>query len=191
MEYAENLPDAGIIRAQDLLHLGSRASISQALSRLAKRGHLLCVSQGFYIRILENCFGKYTPPAPQVIENIAKITGESIAPHPAVTANRLELTTQVPMRVVYITSGQSRRLNFDRSRFAELRHVPQWQFSLGDRISGKVLMIAAWEGPYHATNILQKAKSKLSPLDMQEMASTCPKLPSWLARQVGEFIANG
>ena len=156
MKYAEGLPEAGIIRAKDLLHLGSRTAVDQALLRLAKRGHLLRVSQGFYVRILENSFGKYTPPVPQVIENIANITGESVTPCPAATANRLRLTTQVPIRIVYITSGRSRRLRFGPSRFAELLHAPRWQFSVGNGMSGKVLRVADWEGPNRATDTLQK-----------------------------------
>ena len=190
MEYAEGLPEAGIIRAKDLLHLGSRTAVDQALSRLAKRGHLLRVSQGFYVRILENSFGKYTPPVPQVIKNIANITGESVTPHPAATASTLRLTTQVPISILYITSGRSRRLRFGPSRFAELLHAPRWQFSVGNGMSGKVLRVAGWEGPNRATDTLQKIKSKLSSSDLQEMASARPKLPSWLAKQVGEFIAN-
>ena len=94
------------------------------------------------------------------------------------------------MRVVYITSGRSRRLNFDGSEFAELLHAPSWQFSVGNGMSGKVLRVADWEGPNRATDTLQKIKSKLSASDLQEMASACHRLPPWLAKQVGEFVAN-
>lgn len=117
MKYAEGLPEAGIIRAKDLLHLGSRTAVDQALSRLTKRRHLLRVSQGFYIRILENSFGKYTPPVPQVIENIANITGESVTPHPAATANRLRLND---------TGSDTYRLYYFRTKST----VEIWSFSI-------------------------------------------------------------
>jgi len=45
----------------------------------------------------------------------AKLRGETIAPHGAAAANRLGLTTQVPMRTTYLTSGRSRPLYARRS----------------------------------------------------------------------------
>ena len=37
MDYAASLPEGGLLHPKALLHLGSRAAIDQALSRLAKQ----------------------------------------------------------------------------------------------------------------------------------------------------------
>ena len=189
IEYAEELPEDAVIHADLFLHLGSRAAVGQALSRLVKRGYLLRVSRGFYARFLDSPYGKYAPPTVQVIENIARITREKVAPHPAAAANGLGLTTQVPLKIIYMTTGPSRLLRLGNLS-AELRHAPRWQLSFGNRMSGHAIRIAAWEGPEHAADILRELKSKLSSSDLQEMASVCPELPPWLARQVSEFVAN-
>ena len=101
MEYAEELPEGEVIHAKTLLHLGSRAAVDKALSRLVEREQLLRVYRGFFVRLLEGYLGdrffKYPPSAHLIVESIARTTGESIAPHPAVTANRLGLTTQNPL----------------------------------------------------------------------------------------------
>ena len=195
MEYAEGLPEGAVIHAKALLHFGSRAAIDQALSRLAKHEQLLRIYRGFYVRLLESPFeslpGKYPPSVHLVTKNFAHAVGESIVPNPSATANVLGLTTQNPIRVIYITSGPNRWLKFGGSRSVELRHAPRWYFNVGDRLPGRALRVAGWEGPQNAANILRRLKSELSPSDLHEMAAARPKLPSWLAKEVSEFVANG
>ena len=195
MEYAEKQPKGEVIRAKTLLHLGSRAAVDKALSRLAEREKLLRVYRGFYVRLLEGRIGgrflKYPPSPHLVVESIARTTGESIAPNPAVTANRLGLTTQNPIREIFITSGPSRWLKFGGSQLVEMRHTSRWQFNVGDKMSGRVLRAANWEGPERAAYALHKLRSELSPSYPDEMMAACPKLPAWLAREVREFVANG
>ena len=41
LEHAQRLPEGAPIAAKALLHLGERAAVDQALSRLMKRGKLL------------------------------------------------------------------------------------------------------------------------------------------------------
>ena len=71
MEYAEELPEGEVIHAKTLLHLGSRAAIDKALSRLVEREQLLRVCRGFYVRLLEGYLGdrffKYPPSAHLIV----------------------------------------------------------------------------------------------------------------------------
>lgn len=53
-----------------------------------------------------------------------RAAGEIIARHPAAVANRLRLSLQVPVRLIYLTSGPSRRLHFGK-QIVELRHDPK------------------------------------------------------------------
>ena len=46
MAYAEARPEATPIQAGDLLHLGERAAVSRALSRLARSERLLRICRG-------------------------------------------------------------------------------------------------------------------------------------------------
>ena len=191
LEHAEGLPEGAVIRAKELLHLGGRAAVDQALSRLAKRGELLRVGHGFYVRLLKGRFGKYAPPVDLVIKNIARVTGETVAPHGAAAANGLGLTTQVPLRTIYITSGRSRMLRFGGNRTVELRNVPHWQIAMGTRKAGDALRALAWIGPEHSTKALRKIKGEFSGPELQEMVSVRPKQLPWLARQVAEIMTHG
>ncbi len=97
--------------AKQLLHLGSRAAVDQALSRLVGRRKIVRVARGFYALPVSTRFGDMAPGFERVIAAIARQKGERIAPFGAAAANAMGLTTQVPLRCAYLTSGRSRRLN--------------------------------------------------------------------------------
>lgn len=66
MKRASTLPEGAPIAAKGLLHLGSRAAVDQALSRLVRRGRLLRAGRGVYMRPLESRFGARTPSIEKV-----------------------------------------------------------------------------------------------------------------------------
>ena len=111
------------ISTKNLLHLGSRAAVDKALSRLARRGQLLRVGRGLYVRPIQTRFGVRTPEVSAVLSALQAESGEVIAPSGAATANQLGLTTQVPLRPLDLTSGCTRHLKLG-AQTVELRHAP-------------------------------------------------------------------
>ena len=93
----------------EFLHLGSRAAIDQTLSRLAREGTLLRVGRGVYSLPISGRFGPRPPSTESVVEAIEARSGETIVASGASEANALGLTTQVPTREVYLTSGPRKR----------------------------------------------------------------------------------
>ncbi|HEX2529415.1 MAG TPA: DUF6088 family protein [Geminicoccus sp.] len=183
LEYAGQQPEGTALTTKGLLHLGSRVAVDQALSRLVRRGRLLRASRGLYVLPVESRFGVRTPAVEQVVESMAAQKGEVVASHGAAAANALGLTTQVPVRSVYLTSGRSRTLAVGKQT-VELRHAPRWQLALARRPAGDVVRALAWLGPEKAEAALQTLKRKLSPSAFRELASIAPQLPTWLARTV-------
>src|SRR5688572_21440641 len=126
LEYAEQLPEGTPLAAKSLLHLGNRAAVDQALSRLAIRGRLIRAARGIYVRPIKSRFGTRAPSVEQMVEGLAGQQGEVIATSGAAAANALGLTTQVPIRSVYLTSGRSRVFHLGQQA-VELKHAPRWQ----------------------------------------------------------------
>ena len=104
LEHATGVPEGTPLVAKELLHLGSRAAIDQVLSRLVQRGTLLRAGRGIYVLPVESRFGTRAPSAVKMVEGLANQRGETIVSH-GTAANALGLTTQVPMRAVYLTAG--------------------------------------------------------------------------------------
>jgi hypothetical protein len=69
--------------------------------------------------------------------------GETIVSNGAAAANALGLTTQVPVRSVYLTSGRSRKMHLGK-QVVELRHAPRWQLALANRPAGR--LCGRWPG---------------------------------------------
>jgi len=188
IEHASHLPESAPLTARELLHLGGRAAVDQALSRLVRRGKLVRVGRGIYVRLVEGRFGIRHPVASKVVEAMARQRGEQLAPHGAVAANQLGLTTQVPMREIYLTSGRSRRLKVGVQTI-ELRHVSAWQLILPGRPAGAAIRALAWLGPRRAGGSLQAIQQNLPPVEIKALLDVRARLPTWMAQAVSA-LAN-
>ena len=185
LAHAAGLPEGAPLAAKSLLHLGNRAGVDQALSRLAERGQLIRVGRGVYLRPVVSRFGTRAPSVEQAIEALASQRGEVIVSNGAAAANALGLTTQVPVRSVYLTSGRSRTMTLGKQS-VELRHAPRWQLALADRPSGQALRALAWLGPEKAEAALRTIKRQLPPTAFGELVAAAPQFPTWLAQSVGK-----
>lgn len=189
LSHARSLPEGEPVAAKGLLHLGKRAAVDQALSRLAERGQLIRAGRGVYLRPIESRFGTRTPSVERTVEALAKQRGEVIVSTGAAAANTLGLTTQVPVRSMFLTSGRSRTMNLGK-QLVELRHAPRWQLTLANRQAGEAVRALAWLGPEKAEAALKTLKRKLPPSTFGEIVAAAPQLPTWLAQSVGK-VAHG
>ncbi|MDO8297694.1 MAG: DUF6088 family protein [Caulobacter sp.] len=185
MERARALPEGTPIAAKSLLHLGSRAAVDQALSRLVRRGRLHRVGRGLYVRPIESRFGVRPPAIEKVVRAVGEQRGEVVASSGAAAANALGLTTQTPIRTVYLTSGPNRTLSLGKQT-VEFRHAPAWQLLLAGRPAGEAVRALAWLGPEQAGTALALLKRRLGPSAFGELVSVSPRLPTWLARSVSQ-----
>jgi len=191
MEHASKQPEGTLLCAKALLHFGSRAGLDQALSRLTRKGKLMRVSRGLYVRPIETRYGLRAPAVGKVVEEIAKLRGESVAHHGSAEANALGLTTQVPVRPVFLTSGSNRQLRLGKL-IAELKHAPSWQLVNADRPSGQAIRALEWLGRGHTVQALTKLKESLPETELQELAAKRAILPEWLAETLSEeLVRNG
>ena len=189
-KYASALPEGAVLHPKALLHLGSRAAIDQALSRLARSGRLLRVCQGIYVRPVETRFGPRPPAVDRVITSLSTLWGETIVPCGGAEANVLGLTTQVPVRSVYLTSGPNRLLRFGEV-VVELRHAPRWQLVAPHRPAGDAVRALAWVGPDEVDRSLDVIERRLSPEDVEELAAARGVMPTWIAESVSALVASG
>lgn len=189
LEHSRSVPEGALLNAKGLLHLGQRAAVDQALSRLVRRGRLLRAGRGLHVRPVESRFGARAPTTEKVVAGLAELRGETVASHGAAAANALGLTSQVPVRSVYLTSGPSRTLRLGRQS-VEMRHAPAWQLALAGRPAGEILRALAWLGPSKAGGALLTLRRTLPASDLQALAKAAPLLPTWLAQQVSQSFAH-
>lgn len=186
LAYATGLPEGSPVSAKGLLHLGNRAAVDQALSRLAERGQLIRAGRGVYLRPIASRFGTRAPS----VEALATQKGEIIVSNEAAAANALGLTTQMPVRSVYLTSGRSRKMRLGK-HVVELRHAPRWQLVLANRPAGEAVRAPAWLGPEKAEAAVTTLKRRMPSCVFGEPVAAAPQLPTWLAQTVGKIGYGG
>ncbi len=190
MEHATTLPEATPLCPSALLHLGNRAAVDQALSRLARSGDLMRICQGVYMCPVETRFGLRSPRVDKALTALSKMWVETIVPCGGAAANRLGLTTQNPVRMVYLTSGPNRRLHFGQS-IVDLRHAPRWQLVAPHQKAGDVIRALAWLGPAEVEDGLEAVLPTLSVSDRDELAAARAVMPNWMAEPVSARLAHG
>jgi hypothetical protein len=187
LEQARAWPEGTLIGAKELLHLGSRAAVDQSLKRLHARNELMRVGWGLYVLPVKTRFGMRAPAAEKVVEQLSATRAESIVPHGAAAANALGLTTQVPTKLIYLTSGPSRKFQLG-AQILELRHAPQWMLLPERPTVGAAVRALEWLGKERAPEALASLKHTLPVSAVQELVALRPALPAWMSKSISQTL---
>jgi hypothetical protein len=189
LQRVTTLPEGAPVSAKMLLHLGTRPAVDQSLSRLARRGQLLRAGRGMYVSPVTSRFGTHAPSAHRLIEEFSAQRGEVVVRSGAMSANALGLTTQVPARTVYWTSGRSRSLNLGKL-VIKLEHVPSWQLAFAKEPAGEIVRALAWAGPERVQSVLQEIEGKVPRAGIQKVAQQVSRFPGWMASALSRSAVN-
>ena len=179
--FIETLPLGQPVTSQEFMEFGSRASVDQALTRLVKAGGLSRVARGVYIRPKKSPYVGEVPPEPiRVAEVIAAETGSVIQVHGAEAARRMGLSTQVPTRPIFYTSGPSRRFNLGRMQVL-LKHVCPRKLALSGRPAGIALTALWYLGKTAVTlETIEQIGGKLPQSEFEALCSSTRFMPGWM-----------
>jgi len=167
---------------------GTNANIRQILKRLVESGEIMKVSRGIFVRPETAPFvGAVMPSPQQITQLIEKSTGEQIAPTGATAANMLELSTQVPIRAVYLTTGHSRNIKLGNSEIT-LRHVSHKKLIKPGTKAGLVITAFWYLGKEHVTpTVIKTVKRKLSENEFKELIECTPLMPHWMSNAIYHY----
>jgi len=123
----------------DFKGLGTEIAIKNALSRLAKEKKIERLAHGIYLLPKHHPkFGKLHPTLEHIAAAIAEHDHVRIKPTGAFALNKLGLSTQVPMRQVYLTDGSPRRIKVGRGTI-EFKATTPKRLSMKGPISSLVI----------------------------------------------------
>jgi RNase H-fold protein (predicted Holliday junction resolvase) len=118
---------------ENLLSLGNAKAVAKALERLTKQGQLVRVATGIYVRPeIDPVIGPVTPGIEAIAKAIAKRDKARIVPTGVYALNRLGLSTQVPLNVVYLTDGAARKIKIDKRTIAFKKTTPKNVAAIGE-----------------------------------------------------------
>ena len=105
-----------IFLPSDFKDLGTSTAIRKALSRLVEQKVLVRMGQGIYATpIHDKVFGDVLPSMEEIAMTLAKKDHVKIMPTGQYALNKIGLSTQVPMKMVYLTNGTKKNISLGKS----------------------------------------------------------------------------
>ena len=111
---------------------GSAETVRRTLNRLVESGEIDRVAVGIFVRPeIDKIIGKITPKIEDIADAIARRDKARIVPTGAYALNRLGLSTQVPMKIVYLTDGSARNIKVGNYTISFIRTSPKNVAAIG------------------------------------------------------------
>lgn len=148
----EKIKIGKLIFPDDFHSLGSSEAIRLALHRLENENRIKRVAHGIYVRpIISKYIGEVLPSAEEVAKGIAKRDRIRIVPTGVYALNALGLSTQVPMKLVFLTDGAPRIIKIGKRTIKFKKTTPKNLLANGE-ISSLVIQALREIGINNATN---------------------------------------
>jgi len=124
---------------ENFISKSNAKTVNKTLERLAASGEIARVALGIYTRPKKSrLFGFVLPGAEEVVRAIAKRDKARIVPTGYLALNKLGLSTQVPMKLVYLTDGAPRTVIIGKQTVTLKKTTPKNLIAKGE-ISGLVI----------------------------------------------------
>ena len=170
-----------VFSASDFFDLGTRPTVDKALSRMMTAKSIRRVARGLYdVPHQHPIVGLTSPDIQNVAKALARKSGTRLQPTGASAANMLGLSDQVPMKVVFLTDGRSRRIRLGKLDVVLKRTSPRLMATAGS-ISGLVIHALRNLGKAHANELtIKRLNSRLSPNDRRRLLADAVFAPAWI-----------
>ncbi len=162
------------------------ANIRKILSRLVQAREVTRLRRGLFVRTkkLPYMQGASLPSPQEILEVIAKKSGEVFTVSGAEAAQLLHLSTQAPLRSVFYTTGTSRKVKVGNLMIT-LKHVsPRKLVKPGTMIC--LVINALWYlgRDQIAPEIITKIYEQLKPEDWVDLKAHSSRMPAWMAQAI-------
>ncbi|HMK19594.1 MAG TPA: DUF6088 family protein [Chitinophagaceae bacterium] len=128
-----------VIFTDDFLDLGSPESVNKALFRIKEKDFIIRLAHGVYLYPkVDNELGILYPSIEEIAEAIAKRDRARIIPTGVQALNRLGLSTQIPLKAIFLTDGAPRSINIGKRNITFKKTSPK-NLEVSGEISGLVI----------------------------------------------------
>jgi len=174
----------------DFHDLGSRTAIDLALLRHKRAGTIRQLARGIYdLPSRHKRLGLLSPSVDAIARAVVGRDAIRLQPSGAYAANLLGLSNQVPMKVVFLTDGFSRKVRIGKQEIILKRTTPRNMAASG-RISGLVVQALRHLGKQHVDDsVVRTLQRRLTDDEKKVLLSDIPYAPAWIAvimRQIAE-----
>lgn len=188
----ENMHEGQILFISDFSDLnGNEKVVSRALSAEEKKGNIVRLAKGMYLRPKSTRFGIVYPSVDEMVKAIAHRDKSKVQPCGMTALNMLGLSTQVPTKYTYLTSGSSRKLKLG-DRLIELKRSVPKNFVFKTTLGALLMQALKSLGEKNISNleIVQIRKLIDNEKRIDQFKLDVLLMPIWMRKLITNIINN-
>ena len=180
-EKLKKLKKGSILFVDDFLDFGNAESIKKALFRLEEKGLLLRLAHGIYLYPkTDKDLGVLYPSVEEIAIAIAKRDRARIIPTGVQALNKLGLSTQIPLKAVFLTDGAARSIKIRKRTITFKKTSPKNLLAKGE-ISSLVIQALKSIGQYKLEDEgLKKLQTILRKEKKKNILHDAKLAPAWI-----------
>ncbi len=178
-----------ILFVDDFLDYGNPESVKKALLRLKQKELLVRLAHGIYLYPkIDKELGALFPSTEDIAKAIARRDKARIVPTGVHALNKLGLSTQVPMKVVYLTDGAARSVKVGKRTISFKKASPKNLLAQGE-ISSLVIQALKTIGRKKIDDETIKRINQILENEKEENILNDAKLaPAWINKILTQSI---
>jgi hypothetical protein len=174
-------PGGSLLFVEDFSHRGSAESVRKALQHLKEKGMIKSVAHGIYVRpVIDKYIGTVMPTAEEIAKGIARRDKIKLVPTGVYALSALGLSTQIPLKLVYLTNGAARTIKVANRTIKLKRTTPKNLLAKG-KISSLAIQALREIGKDNATQEeLDKIYKVLEKEEQKNIKHDITLAPQWI-----------
>ena len=171
--------------------LGSRDAVASALKRHKQAGLIRQLAQGLYdYPKTDPELGILEPSIDDIVSVLAGRDVVRLQPTGAYAANLLGLSTQVPMKIIYLTDGLPKTVTIGKRQIILKRTTPR-NMAMAGRVSGLVAQAFRYLGKDHVDNsMIDRLRDRLDGAAQAQLLKDARYVPAWIAKVFQEIAQS-
>ena len=163
--------------------------VGETLAELTQEGLLVKLAQGIYAKPRWSRFGVVLPSVDKIVQAIAARDNAEVLPSGMTALNVLGLSTQVPMKYSYLTTGSERTIKLKNQEIRLKRGVPKNFCYKTKLIALLVQALKALKQQNVGQEEIQVIRSLISKEpDRIALAKDVDMMPNWMKRIVKPML---
>lgn len=165
---------------------GDSKAVQKAFERLTAAQKLIRVARGIYCypkidKVLG--LGVLYPTIEEIAAAIAKRDKAKIVPTGVYALNKLGLSTQLPMNVVYLTDGSPRKVKLDGNRGIQFKHTATKNLAFQNEIAMLVTFALREIGESNITESqLAHIQELIKSIPLETITKDFALIPAWIRK---------
>ena len=189
-ERIEALPEDSVLFRTDFPEYHSEF-VGGTLAELTQEGLLVKLAQGIYAKPRRSRFGFVLPSVDKIARAIAARDNAEVLPSGMTALNVLGLSTQVPMKYSYLTTGSERTIKLENQEIRLKRGVPKNFCYKTKLIALLVQALKALKQQNVGQEEIQTIRSLISKEpDKTTLAKDVDMMPIWMKRIVKPMLLD-